>query len=275
MPTRNDRHLTMDELVERIEAGLIDTVVVAFTDMQGRLQGKRLHGRYFADARRRPRHGGLQLPARRRRRHEHRRRLRHLLVGEGVRRHGVRPGRPDDPGAHASARDRDGPVRPDLAGPLARAPVAALDPAEAARPGGRARVDGAGRHRARVHPVRHDVRGGARQRLSRPGAVEPVQHRLLDPRHHAGGAVPARRPQPHVRRRHGGRGRQGRVQLRPAGDRLPVRRGDGDRGQPRRLQDGLQGDRLPARQVGHVPGEVQRARGQLLPHPPVAARHRR
>lgn len=46
---RNDRHLTMGELVARIDDGSIDTVVVAFTDMQGRLQGKRLHGRYFAD----------------------------------------------------------------------------------------------------------------------------------------------------------------------------------------------------------------------------------
>ncbi len=49
MPTRNERHLTMDDLVARIGAGEIDTVVVALTDMQGRLQGKRLHGRYFAD----------------------------------------------------------------------------------------------------------------------------------------------------------------------------------------------------------------------------------
>jgi len=39
----------MDDLVARIGAGEIDTVVVALTDMQGRLQGKRLHGRYFAD----------------------------------------------------------------------------------------------------------------------------------------------------------------------------------------------------------------------------------
>lgn len=46
---RNDRHLTMSELVGKIDVGEIDTVVVAFTDMQGRLQGKRLHGRYFAD----------------------------------------------------------------------------------------------------------------------------------------------------------------------------------------------------------------------------------
>jgi glutamine synthetase len=49
MATRNDRHLTMADLVGRIDAGEVDTVVVAFTDMQGRLQGKRLHGRYFAD----------------------------------------------------------------------------------------------------------------------------------------------------------------------------------------------------------------------------------
>jgi glutamine synthetase len=47
--TRNDRHLTVEDLSARIAAGELDTVVVAFTDMQGRLQGKRLHGRYFLD----------------------------------------------------------------------------------------------------------------------------------------------------------------------------------------------------------------------------------
>lgn len=47
--TRNDRHLTVEELKRRIASGDIDTVVVAFTDMQGRLQGKRLHGAYFVD----------------------------------------------------------------------------------------------------------------------------------------------------------------------------------------------------------------------------------
>jgi glutamine synthetase len=45
----NDRYLTLDDLRKRIETGEIDTVVLAFTDMQGRLQGKRLHGRYFLD----------------------------------------------------------------------------------------------------------------------------------------------------------------------------------------------------------------------------------
>jgi glutamine synthetase len=47
--TRNDRHLTTEQLVTKIDEGTIDTVVVAFTDMQGRLQGKRLHGAYFRD----------------------------------------------------------------------------------------------------------------------------------------------------------------------------------------------------------------------------------
>ena len=41
--------LTLDQLRADIEAGTVDTVVVAFTDMQGRLQGKRLHGHYFLD----------------------------------------------------------------------------------------------------------------------------------------------------------------------------------------------------------------------------------
>ncbi len=47
--TRNDRHLSAEGLVTKIDEGAIDTVVVAFTDMQGRLQGKRLHGAYFRD----------------------------------------------------------------------------------------------------------------------------------------------------------------------------------------------------------------------------------
>lgn len=46
---RNDRHLSVEDLTARIDAGEIDTVVVAFTDMQGRLQGKRFHGAYFRD----------------------------------------------------------------------------------------------------------------------------------------------------------------------------------------------------------------------------------
>ena len=41
--------LTLDQLRAEIADGTIDTVVVAFTDMQGRLQGKRIHGQWFVD----------------------------------------------------------------------------------------------------------------------------------------------------------------------------------------------------------------------------------
>jgi len=49
MSLRNQRHLTMSDLTGLIRQGAIDTVIVAFTDMQGRVQGKRLHGHYFVD----------------------------------------------------------------------------------------------------------------------------------------------------------------------------------------------------------------------------------
>src|SRR3954471_16377619 len=49
MSPRNRRMLTVEDLRGRIGTGDVDTVVVAFTDMQGRLQGKRLHGQYFVD----------------------------------------------------------------------------------------------------------------------------------------------------------------------------------------------------------------------------------
>jgi glutamine synthetase len=45
--TRNTGYLTLDELTSRVSAGEIDTVVVAFTDMQGRLVGKRVAARLF------------------------------------------------------------------------------------------------------------------------------------------------------------------------------------------------------------------------------------
>ena len=41
--------LTIEELRAGVASGEIDTVVVAMTDMQGRLVGKRIHGQYFLD----------------------------------------------------------------------------------------------------------------------------------------------------------------------------------------------------------------------------------
>ena len=41
--------LSLDELRGAVGDGTIDTVCVAFTDMQGRLMGKRLHAGFFLD----------------------------------------------------------------------------------------------------------------------------------------------------------------------------------------------------------------------------------
>jgi glutamine synthetase len=41
--------LSLDVLRQEVEAGKIDTIVTAFTDMQGRLIGKRIQGQYFLE----------------------------------------------------------------------------------------------------------------------------------------------------------------------------------------------------------------------------------
>jgi glutamine synthetase len=41
--------LTVEQLEREIGEGTIDTVVAAFTDMQGRLIGKRIQGEYFLE----------------------------------------------------------------------------------------------------------------------------------------------------------------------------------------------------------------------------------
>jgi glutamine synthetase len=43
------RAVNLEELTRRVDAGEIDTVLLALTDMQGRLQGKRLTARHFLD----------------------------------------------------------------------------------------------------------------------------------------------------------------------------------------------------------------------------------
>jgi hypothetical protein len=46
---RVDLVLTIDELRADVETGAVDTVIAAFTDMQGRLLGKRLDAEFFLD----------------------------------------------------------------------------------------------------------------------------------------------------------------------------------------------------------------------------------
>jgi len=50
VPVRNDRMLNVEQLRDAILGDEIDTVVLGFTDMQGRLQGKLLHGRFFLES---------------------------------------------------------------------------------------------------------------------------------------------------------------------------------------------------------------------------------
>ncbi len=48
-PGRTEGMLSLDELRSEAKAGSIDTVVAAFTDMQGRLMGKRIDSSYFLE----------------------------------------------------------------------------------------------------------------------------------------------------------------------------------------------------------------------------------
>jgi glutamine synthetase len=50
-------NLTLERLEKEVAAGAIDTVVAAFTDLQGRLMGKRFHARYFLDGGHEETHG--------------------------------------------------------------------------------------------------------------------------------------------------------------------------------------------------------------------------
>ena len=92
-----------------------------------------------------------------------------------------------------------------------------------ARPARRARLVGAGGHGARVHRVPRHLRGGVRQGLQGPRARQPVQRRLLDPRHLAARAAARADPARDGGRRPRGGELQGRVQLRPARDQLHLR----------------------------------------------------
>ena len=181
------------------------------------------------------------------------------------------------PAAAAPAGHRDGAVRPRHARPLARSPQSPRTILTTpAGPGGRARLRRAGRHRAGVHrlprpPTRTPGRSGYRDLA--PVNQYNVDYSILG----TSRVEPLLRehPQRDVRRGDGRRVGQGRVQPRPARDRLPLRRRPDHRRQPRRLQDRGQGDRRPAREVADLHGQVRRARGQLLPHPPLAPRGRR
>ena len=217
--------MQLDDLKKKVKDGAIDTVLLGFTDMQGRLQGKRLTAEFFLDSVVRSRRGGMQLPAGRRRRHEHGQRLRDVVVGAGLRRLRDEAGHGHAARGAMARGHRARPRRPRVGRPQPGRGVAAADPAAPDRPARRARADRLRRHRARVHGVPQHLRGGVEQGLPRPRAGQLLQRRLLDDRDRPRRAARAPDPQLDGRRRHEGRERQGRVQLRPARDQLPLRAG--------------------------------------------------
>ena len=238
----------------------------------GPAAGQATRRRPLPRRRRRARRGRLQLPARRRRRHEHGRRLRDVVVVHRLRRLRAQA-RPRHAAARAVARG-DGHVhgRHRVARRLRRRRVAAPDPAPPARPPVRARLDRAGRHGARVHRLPRHLRGGLAEGLPRPRAGQLLQRRLLDARHVARGAADRPDPARDGARRPARRELQGRVQLRPARDQLHLRGRARRRRHAHDLQERREGDRQPGGHGDHLHGQVRRARGQLVPHPPVAAR---
>ena len=163
------RMLSQAVLEHLVAVGEIDTVLLAFSDMQGRLHRQTGVGAAISSTMCRARRRVLQLPAGRRRRHEHRRRLRDVGLGDGLR----RPG------------DVAGPRHPAAACRGCRAPRwcwatccgltatrcpsrAAQYPLPPARPARRARPGALRRHRARVHRLQRHSSGKPGTRLHRP-----------------------------------------------------------------------------------------------------------
>ena len=271
--------LSLEDLKQDVANGSIDTVVVAFTDMQGRLLGKRVHARYFLD--------------------------------EGIAEHGVEGCNyllaldmemDPHPGYSIASWEQgygDFATAPDLE-TLRRIPwlegtalvlcdvdwedgspvrrLAAAGAEGAGRTRSRVGLRADDRLRARVLLAQGELRGSACEALPRPDPVSAVHPRLPRARDHVRRAAAPSDPQRHARRGHRGRELEGRGLAWPAGDQLPLRRRADDGRQPRDLQERRQGDRAPERLLDHVHGEARPlVDRQLVPHPcePLARRRER
>ena len=265
--------LTIERLVADIEAGTVDTVVVAFTDMQGRLQGKRLHAQFFLDAV--LEHGTEGCN--------------YLLavdvdmntvdgyaISSWERGYGDLVFDLDL--AHPAAASRGSRARrwcsatcPGSTAAARSSPVAAADPARARstrRPTlGCAAFAGTelefivfedtyeqawdrgyrGLTPANQYNVDYSMLGTRR--------VEPLLRDIRNDMYAAGLIVESAKGECNL----------GQHEIAFRYDEVVAHLR-----QPRRLQERRQGDRRAARQVAHLHGQVRRARGQLLPHPPVA-----
>ena len=135
----------------------------------------------------------------------------------------------------------------------ARRRLPAPDPAPPARPPRRARMAGAspGPSSSSSSSARH-LRGRLAARLPRPDSGEPLQRRLLAARDRPRRAAHPTDPQRDGRRRAHRRELEGRVQLRPTRDQLPLRRGPRHRGR-RTRSTRTAPRRSPPRRAGRSP----------------------
>ena len=236
-------NLSVSELEAAIAAGEIDTVIVAFADAQGRLVGKRVSARLFQEE---------VLP--------HGAEACNYLLSVDVDMNTV------DGYAMSSWEKGYGDMvllsDPSTLRRIPWLPGTALVIADLAWEGGEPvgqsprailqhqrdrlaerELDRLLGHGAGVPRLRRHVSGCLGPRLPRSDAVHRLQRRLRPARLGPSRAAAARHPRRDGRRGHVLRGREGRVQPRPAGDRVPLRRGAGDRRPAHDLQERREGDR--------------------------------
>ena len=251
------KHPRLLELEEMVRDGQIDTIVVAITDMQGRLMGKRVQGQAFLD-------GVISHGA-------------HFctyLLGtdmemntpEGFKLMNWETGYGDWIAEPVWDQLRVLPWLPGTAMVLAdavdeetgaRDPDRAADDPQApgrARRGGRLRAQG--RLRVRVLRPQGLVGGPGRPRLAGPRAVRSLQRGLPPPPGDQGRAAPPAPAQPDDRGGRAHRVQQGRGGQRPARGQHPLRPRPRVGRPERRLQARRQGDRLPQRLGHHVHGQA-------------------
>ena len=160
----------------------------------------------------------------------------------------LRPGPRDAAAGALAGGDGDLPGRRRLAGRLGRAsPRRARSCAASSRgwPSAAGRANAGTELEFMVFRDTYEQAWHKGYRDAAPG--QPLQRRLLAARHRPRGAADPPHPQQHGRRGDGRRGLQGRVQLRPARDQLPLRRRAAHRRRARDLQERRQGDRRRSR----------------------------
>ena len=264
--------VTAEQLRRAVGDGSIDTVLLVFADMQGRLQGKRLVGQALRRGGARARRRGLQLPAGRRRRDEHGRGLRDVVVVHGLRR--LR----DEAATWRRSGRCPGTTAPRCAWPTScgttsrpssprRGRSCAASSTGSRSAAGRRWPPRSSSSSCSATPTRRRSTRAIRDLV--PGNQYNVDYSILG----------TSRLEPllgRIRREMAAAGPrggelQGRVQLRPARDQLHLRGALGAADTHTIYKNGAKEIASQEGDGHHVHGEVQRARGQLVPHPPVAA----